>query len=112
MDIYNILLIVVGGSGLLMIGYLIYKAKKEGQSIPWIEIQPILFDTFFKIQNLSHLRNADYITLENYTVKLIQEAIDKTDLIKPSQKILITDDLVRRIVRVRLEKIYKDNQEQ
>jgi len=111
MGIIEYLCIAFAVSGIGMSIFIVVKAKKNGTSIPWDLIQPILFDTFFRIQKLSHLKNADYVTLENYTVKLIQEAIDKGGFLKPAERALVTDDVIRSIISVRLKRIYQDNQE-
>jgi len=109
-DLFLVLLTVIITSGLLATGLVILNSRRAGQpEVPWEKIRPILVYVFAKVVDLYGKKDQGYEAMEAFTVDLIYNEIQNTDLFTKEEKDLFTKDLIRMIFQKKLKSLYEND---
>lgn len=108
MDIALLLELCILATAALFAGIAIYKSRKSGvKEIPWDKLRPMLSETFIAIKEVQALRQLGYQALEDYAVLLIRQQVTKASFLTETEKLLISDDLIRNLVGPRLRELHE-----
>jgi hypothetical protein len=97
-------IVVVAAIG---IGRLVITARKNGASIPWDKINPIVEKVIvqaiaFKQANAQ----GTYQAVEDFTISILEVQINAATFLTAEEKAMLTPDLIRSIIGPKLKALY------
>ena len=87
-------------------GLLIIKARQSGSELPWDKVRPILTEVFEEVIKIREADAMGYAKLEDYAVKFVKSKIDSAEFLTQGEKELMSEALIRSIIKSRLEELY------
>lgn len=82
------------------------KAKRAGQPIPWDKVRPVAIQAFQEVEGLVTANKMGYQDVEDYVVSFIMNRIDSSNILSNTEKVLVSEGLVRSIVAPGLKDLH------